>query len=91
MKDETEQKIEALTKKLSRIADIEKLDLAEAKDRAKKIKELKRRLLKYHANTSFNNEFVCITLANYDQVLKYDPDLTILISDLNMKIQYKAL
>lgn len=91
MKDQTEQKIEDLRKKLSRIADIEKKDLAEAKERLKKIKELKRRLLKYEAHTSFNNEFVCITLANYDSVLKYDPEVSILINDLQMKIQFKAL
>lgn len=91
MKNETEQKIEALRKKLSRIVDIEKQDLALAKERTKKIKELKRRLLKYQANTSFNNEFVCITLENYDNILKFDPEASILIADLGMKIQFKAL
>jgi hypothetical protein len=79
-----------LVDKLTRIAEIEKLDIIAARERKRKHNELKRRLLKYDARI-LNHEFVSISLQNYDSIIQYDSDCFLLISDLNYKIQYKML
>lgn len=90
MKEKTIKEIEALNKKLTRIAEIERLDLIAARERKRKHNELKLRLLKYDARI-LKHEFVSISLKNYDSLIQFDPECTILISDLNYKIQYKML
>lgn len=90
MKGKTIKEVLDLNRKLTRIAEIEKLDAKAARERKRKHNELKRRLLKYDARI-LKHEFVSISLSNYDSLIKYDAECTILISDLNYKIQYKML
>jgi len=76
--------------KLARNKQIYLQETAEERQRRRKLNELRRRLLVYGAKIR-NNDTVSITLANYANVLERDPDCSILISDLNMKIQFTIL
>jgi hypothetical protein len=82
--------IEELSRKLSRNKTISINETAEDRARRRKLNELRRRLIAYEARI-FGNNAVSISLANYESALLYDPDLLILITDLNFKIQFSIL
>lgn len=84
------KEIEALSRKLTRDQTISISETAEDRARRRKLNELRRRLLAYEARI-FGNNAVSITLAHYESALLYDPDLLILIQDLNFKIQFSIL
>ena len=84
------KEIEALSRKLTRDKTISISETAEDRARRRKLNELRRRLLAYEARI-FGNNAVSITLAHYESALLYDPDLLILIQDLNFKIQFSIL
>lgn len=82
--------LEELSRKLSRDKLISINETAEDKARRRKLNELRRRLIAYQARI-FGNNAVSITLAHYESALLYDPDLILLIQDLNFKIQFSIL
>jgi hypothetical protein len=90
MKKDLEKKMRELSEKLSREKTISISETAEDRARRRKINELRRRLIAYDARI-FGNNAVSITLSHYESALLYDPDLLILIQDLNFKIQFSIL
>lgn len=90
MKKKIDLAADELHKKLTRIALIEKMDLQTAKIYKRNHNKLRRLLLRYDAKI-LNHEFVSITLKNYDDLMQYDSEAVVLISDLNYKIQFKML
>lgn len=79
-----------LTDKFTRQHQIDKLEEKELQERRLKVNELKRRLIQYDAKV-IRGRFISISETNYHSILKYDSDLSLLISDLKYKIQYKLL
>lgn len=90
MKKKIDAAAENLRKKMTRIALIKQMDLETAKIYKRNHNKLKRLLLRYDAKI-LNHEFVSITLKNYDDLMQFDSEAVILISDLNYKIQFKML
>ena len=90
MKRNSEKEILEIVKKLEREKTISLIETAEDRARRRKINELRRRLIAYDARI-FGNNAVSITLSHYESALLYDPDLLILIQDLNFKIQFSIL
>lgn len=82
--------IKDLTRQLSRNKLISISETAEDRARRRKLNELRRRLLAYEGRI-FGNNAVSITLTHYESALLYDPELLILIQDLNFKIQFSIL
>ena len=79
--------IEKLGANFTRQAEIERQEQRESREYRKKFNELRRIAQKYDAFISYQGNYFCVTLRNLEQIYLYDPDLTILLNDLNIKIQ----
>jgi hypothetical protein len=90
MSEKMKDLLKTTEKRLTRQALIDQLPAKELAELKKKHHELRRRLLAYDAKI-LNWEYVSITLKQYESLLQYDPDCTILIKDLDLTIQYKML
>lgn len=90
MEKSAKKTVSRLVDQLSRQQAIEKLEIQEQKNYSRKVKKLNRLLLKYGSRICYG-QFVSVTLVNYESIVKYDPEILELISDLNLKIQFSIL
>jgi len=79
--------IENLTSKLTRQASIDRQVQKESREYKRKFNQVRRIAQKYDAFISFSGNYFCVSLRNLEQIYIYDPDLTILLDDLNIKVQ----
>jgi hypothetical protein len=86
MKKKNEALESELVDKFTRQHQIDKLEQKQIQEMKSKKAELKRRLLKYQAKIIRGN-FISISETNYHSILQYDSELSLLITDLQYKIQ----